>query len=35
VTRSYAEAIGASYARDGVEAVRVVEQIICNANKEI
>jgi len=35
VTRSYAEAIGASYARDGVEAVRVVELIISNANKEI
>ncbi len=33
VTRSYAEAVGASYARDGVEAVRVVEQLIRRAEK--
>jgi 5-methyltetrahydrofolate--homocysteine methyltransferase len=33
VTRSYAEAIGAAYARDGVEAVRVVEKLVGNAKK--
>jgi 5-methyltetrahydrofolate--homocysteine methyltransferase len=33
VTSSYAETIGAAYARDGVEAVRVVEQLVGNAKK--
>lgn len=33
VTRSYAETIGAAYARDGVEAVRVVEKLVGNAKK--
>jgi len=28
VTKAYAESIGAHYARDGVEAVRVVEKLI-------
>jgi len=28
VTEAYARSIGASFARDGVEAVRVVEQLI-------
>jgi len=35
VTRSYAENIGAAYARDGVEAVRVVERLLKNAKQEI
>jgi len=30
VTRAYAESLGAAYARDGVEAVRVVEELIEN-----
>ncbi len=34
VTRSYADAIGASYARDGVEAVRVVEQLLKNSKQK-
>ena len=28
VTREFAETIGASYARDGVDAVRVAEQLL-------
>jgi len=35
VTRSYADAIGAAYARDGVEAVRVVTRLIKNKGTEI
>jgi len=35
VTRSYADSIGAAYARDGVEAVRVVEQLLGKAKKEV
>jgi 5-methyltetrahydrofolate--homocysteine methyltransferase len=35
VTRSYADSIGAAYARDGVEAVRVVEQLIGSADGEL
>jgi 5-methyltetrahydrofolate--homocysteine methyltransferase len=34
VTRAYAESLGAAYAKDGVEAVRVVERLITEA-KEI
>jgi len=35
VTRSYAENIGAAYAGDGVEAVRVVERLLKNAKQEM
>jgi len=35
VTRSYADSIGAAYARDGVGAVRVVEQLIGSAGGEL
>jgi 5-methyltetrahydrofolate--homocysteine methyltransferase len=35
VTRSYADSIGAAYARDGVEAVRVVEQLLRKAKQGI
>jgi 5-methyltetrahydrofolate--homocysteine methyltransferase len=33
VTKSYAASIGAAYAKDGVEAVRVVEQLIKSFSK--
>ena len=35
VTKAYADSLGASYARDGVEAVRVLEKLIRSEDENI